>query len=115
MNKTTILTKLMLLAVMLFAGIDMVANPITAEQAKKNAAQFISSNKRMASKSGRQLQLAFTLQQDKIASNQQEPAIYAYNISNDGGFIIAAGDDVARPVLGYCEQASVSMEKCQRI
>ena len=111
MNKTTILTKLMLLAVMLFAGIDMVANPITAEQAKKNAAQFISSNKRMASKSGRQLQLAFTLQQDKTATNQQEPAIYAYNISNDGGFIIAAGDDVARPVLGYCEQGSVSMEK----
>ncbi|MBO4606356.1 MAG: Spi family protease inhibitor, partial [Prevotella sp.] len=108
MNKTTILTKLMLFAVMLLWGTNMAANPITAEQAKKNAAQFISSNKRMASKSGRQLQLAFTLKQDKSASNVQTPAIYAYNIANDGGFVIVSGDDMAKPVLGYASQGSVS-------
>lgn len=108
MNKTTILTKLMLFAVMLLWGTNLAANPITAEQAKKNAAQFITSNKRMASKSGRQLQLAFTLKQDKSASNVQMPAIYAYNIANDGGFVIVSGDDMAKPVLGYASQGNIS-------
>ena len=108
MKQSIKLSTFLLLAMMLLCGMNATANPITADQAKKNAAKFISSDKRMATKASRQLSLAFTLQRPHQATGIMTPMLFAYNIDGDGGFVIVSGDDMARPVLGYASEGSVN-------
>jgi hypothetical protein len=40
------------------------------------------------------------------AVQQEEPLYYVFTMNGDGGFIIIAGDDVAKPVLGYSDEGT---------
>ncbi|MDR3133425.1 MAG: C10 family peptidase [Prevotellaceae bacterium] len=40
------------------------------------------------------------------AAQQEEPLYYVFTMNGDGGFIIVAGDDVAKPVLGYSDEGT---------
>lgn len=40
-----------------------------------------------------------------------ETNYYVYNVGNDKGFVIVAGDDRATPILGYCDEGSFDLSR----
>ncbi|MBP5388209.1 MAG: BspA family leucine-rich repeat surface protein [Prevotella sp.] len=93
---------ILVLACLLTMGLDnLLANPITAEEAMQKAMSVLNSGQMRRVRGNRQLTLAYTLDD---SSKSDRPLLYAFNISDDNGFIIASGDDRAEPILGYCEQ-----------
>jgi hypothetical protein len=42
----------------------------------------------------------------RSAPQQDEPMYHVFTLNGSGGFIIIAGDDVARPVLGYADEGT---------
>ena len=91
--------------------LDMQARPITREQARQQATQFMQRRG-----DARQLKAALSaypksgsLGRHNSPSNPAEEAApyYVFNRGNQEGFIIVAGDDeVAETILGYCYSGS---------
>ena len=91
----------------------MNASPITKEKAQSNAMAFLLSPSGMQRVKG----TTFTKPELKHAgsfghssslgepSPMDSPTIYAFNIDG-GGFVLAAGDDAAEPILAYGETGS---------
>lgn len=100
-----ILTTLTLLAIALCIS----AQTIDAEKAKQNAEAFLISNLNIQgaksdAMASNNLTLVYTSKTDEVV------CFYAFNNSN-GGFVIASGDEVAEPILAYCEQGSFDLDK----
>ena len=91
--------------------LDMQARPITREQARQQATQFMQRRG-----DARQLKAALSaypksgsLGRHNSPSNPADEAApyYVFNRGNQEGFIIVAGDDeVAETILGYCHSGS---------
>ena len=95
-------TIIIVLACLLTMGLgNLHANPISAEEAMQKAMSMMNSGQTHRIRGNRQLTLAYA-HADRSKSDQ--PLLYAFNISDDNGFIIASGDDRAEPILGYCDQ-----------
>ena len=87
---------------------QLSAEPITAQQAEQKARQFLSAKKG-------QVQLS-TVPYGGAASSRaltgtSTPLLYVYNIGQDEGFVILAGDDAAPAVLGYADKGSYCYEE----
>lgn len=82
------------------------ANPITVNDAMQRAKEYFSSGKARRVKGNLNLTLAYTMKDAPSTSVNVEAAWYAFNIGEGNGFIIVSGDDVAVPVLGYCDTGS---------
>lgn len=91
------ITTTLLLCVM--TVLSMYANPITREQARQKAAQFLTG------KSGKRSLKAVT-SPDKIASETATKSYYVFDRGNDDGYIIVSGDDETYTILGYTDQGS---------
>lgn len=76
------------------------AAPITLEKAKENAMAFLTSGNMQRVKGNRTLTLAYTRND---AKGVKAPLFHVFNIADGNGFVIASADDVALPVLGYCD------------
>ncbi len=76
------------------------AAPITIEKAQENALTFLTSGKMRQVKGNRSLKLAYTQADAKGVS---DPLFHVFNIDDGNGFVIASADDIAVPVLGYCD------------
>ena len=95
---------IMLLAALLTMAGNIAARPITSDEAKGNAMAFLASGTGMKRAKGTQkLTLAYTLN----TKDTNQPALYAFNIGDDNGFVITSGDDIAESILGYCETGSL--------
>ena len=93
---------IIVLACLLTSGVgNLRANPISAEAAMQKAMSMLSSGQMQRIRGNRQLTLAYSMDD---SSKSDKPLLYAFNISDDNGFIIASGDDQAEPILGYSDQ-----------
>ena len=101
MTRHTLLTFCILLTAMVAQ-----AAPITLEKARENAMAFLSSgNMQQRVKGNRNLKLAYTR---NGTNGVAAPLFHVFNIGDGGGFVIASADDVAVPVLGYCDKGTFS-------
>lgn len=90
--------KLFLLA-MLSAGSLAQANPVSVQQALRNAQAFVGKHSPTAVLSAQTMNVS-----KKIKGTQ--PAFYVFNIDKEGGYVIASGSDKVRPILGYVDNGS---------
>ena len=99
--------QLALLAAALLA-LPMAGKIVDANQAAQTAARFMSGHS--ALRSTQDLELVYTGQAESQLRAGEAPSFYVYNVKNGTGFVIVAGDDVARPILGYSFQNSFSAD-----
>ena len=84
----------------LFLGMGLLAQaaPVTRQQAQQEATSFLV-KKSFASKSVKPAQLS-----DKMIKAGKQAPFYVFNVGNNQGFVIVAGDDRINPILGYSDQ-----------
>lgn len=78
--------------------VTSVAAPVTADKALCNAREFLSHTGKRNVKGERLLSLVFTI--DRRVDNETRSMLYAFQIEG-GGWVVASGDDAARPILAY--------------
>ena len=84
---------------------NVIANPISVDDAMLRAKKILSSNTAKRIKGNINLSLAYSMT-DSLSTIAEEPVLYAFNINDGNGFVIVSGDDVAKPILGYCDSGS---------
>ena len=104
MKRIHLLMSMLAAMVTLLMPAAAVAAPITADAALRQAREFISHSGMRKSKGEPRLTLSFTIDRPVRLSSSPCSMVYAFNVA-DGGFVIASGDDVAIPILGYGEGA----------
>ena len=100
---------MMTLAAALCCILTLHAQPISEQEAKERALQYMDSNR--SSASARRM-AAPTLRGGNALTPAATEAtkIYAFNIEG-GGFVIASGDQRTLPVLGYSTTGSIDWER----
>ena len=96
MEKKVLTICLLLLPLMLMAA------PITQEQAKQKASEFMTGHAKMAK--GRMLKAA----QAPLKMQQAETAAsyYVFNVGEQEGFVVVSGDDRTPAILGYADSGT---------
>ena len=97
--------KLFLLTVCFFVTTLLMAAPVTVEQARQKAAEFLST------KGGSRRAPAQIVAQQTVLNAvdaKGQPYLYAFNVGSDNGFVIVSGDDRFRDVLGYSASGTFS-------
>lgn len=96
---------LLLLAVMISTNI--MAAPVTKEQAQKNALSFAAS--RLGLPDGTAMRMVKSMPRKAPGTGTQTTAYYyIFNLGDsNGGFVIASGDDRTEQILGYSDKGSV--------
>ena len=80
---------------------QIVANPISAQQAKQNALTFLQERGKSMTLSSLRNALV------RSTSVHMTTPYYIYNIGSNQGYIIASGDDCAPAVLGYSDNGYI--------
>lgn len=86
---------------MLFLGMGLLAQaaPITQEQAKQEVSKFLLNKQKTA------VNIKFAAKGKNVkAATTIEAPYYVFNIGNNQGFVIVAGDDRINPILGYSDE-----------
>ena len=92
--------RLLLTTILLAVAMYLPAKTVLSDQAKQNVIEYLKLNPTLSSlhkkstPSADKLELAYTSRLDNV------PTYYAFN-SKEGGFVIAAADDVANDILVY--------------
>ncbi|MDR0304784.1 MAG: C10 family peptidase [Chitinispirillales bacterium] len=107
------------IAVVLAIPITTQAKPVELKDAQTMAQRFTESKRGQSTKANVQLKHTAKKQGQKpgggsVSGNVAQSApddiasYYVFNINEDagGGFVIVAGDDAVKPILGYCENGS---------
>lgn len=89
---------ILLILCSLFSSL-LLADNVTVEQAQSLALSFLRTNAQTRGTSP-QVRLVWN-GEDTSTRTTEEPAFYVFNRTDDSGFIIVSGDDIAMPVLGY--------------
>ncbi len=78
------------------------STPITRQQAQKNVSEFLQGKgvnvKRMA------------MRHAPMSQEEENAPYYVFNIGDDNGFVIAAGDDRAYSILGYSDSGHLDTD-----
>lgn len=93
--------RLYLFLICCLVSVLATANPITAEQAREAAAQFMN-RKVPARRAAQQLALHQPMVFGTVDDGQ--PMVYAINIGQDEGFVLVSGSDLGDGIIGYCDQ-----------
>ncbi len=95
--------RLLLIIACLSCGTSLWAGPITADQARQKAAQFLigkwPTNRRTSAKA--------VASQLKMVSVGREDSYYIFN-ANEGGFAVVSGDDTTEEIFGYSRTGSIN-------
>lgn len=83
----------------------------TAQQVAANVAAGLSPSNLRSSSDLKLVYAAPAKQQSGLRSADNESDYYIFNVGTGDGFIIVAGEDRVRPVLGYSAEGEVDMEK----
>lgn len=89
-----------LLMLCMSLGIMAQAAPVTVEQAQQEAASFVLKKQ----KAPRTLTMVSQANNKMKAAINNNAAYYVFNIGNNQGFVIVAGDDRINPILGYSDE-----------
>ncbi len=98
---------LLTVAMMLF-GYSARAGSINEEQAKVKASSFLQT--RHKSPIGKRLSPA-SMPIELHSTPTGKKALYVFNVGEQDGFVVVAGDDRVRPILGYADSGSFDAEK----
>jgi len=113
------------LACMLFVLLPVYAEKVDLEKAEKLARRYVQLKQKSQTKTDIRLRFiakkrlknnpgnSFGLQSVMLQTAEERVCYYVFNINenSDGGFIIVAGDDAVRPVLGYSDRGSYDENK----
>lgn len=94
---------MLLLLAMMLLGFSARAGSITEEQARTKAQNFLQG--RHSLPSGKRLAPP-VMPRELHSTSTGERALYVFNVGDQNGFVIVAGDDRARPILGYADSGS---------
>ena len=88
------------------------ADVVTEQQAEATAFRFFQGEGTRASRAAvKPLQLVWKGETPRMSrSVAGSPAYYVYNRGNQEGFVIVAGDDAVKPILGYALEGSFGTE-----
>lgn len=89
--------KLTFIIISLFLSLISFAGEVTEQEALQKAQKF------MKGKQFKQKNL-------RRAATATKNAYYVFNVENNGGFVIVAGDDRTREILGYSEHGNIDMK-----
>ena len=89
--------KLLLLLLVIMAHLTMIAGEVTEQQALLKAQQFMQDKQ-------------FILKNLRRAAPTATNAYYVFNVENNGGFVIVAGDDRMTEILGYSDKGNVNLD-----
>ena len=100
----------------LFVATTVLAGPVSKEQARQLAADFVKTRPAAAASkaAGNVVQQADALSLVTLSQNRQEAIaapFYIFNIGERQGFIIISGDDRTAPVLGYSDEGCIDPER----
>ena len=93
---------LILLAILLLWQ-NLTADVVSEKKARQIATEFFAAQEiatRASSGKDGDLTLVYTYKRPATRSSEQSPALYVFQKAS-GGYVVASGDDVARPVLGW--------------
>lgn len=79
------------------------AGPIGSAQALKNAQAFLQER-------GINIQPKGMRRAPSANTDQEKAPYYVFNVGDDGGFVIASGDDRTPAVLGYSDKGSMNLD-----
>ena len=91
------MNRIIICIVILLFGLQAYALPITEKEALQKAQAFMQGKEFQHFVGSKNIRRA---PQGTKADN----AYYVFNVENDGGFVIIAGDDVVEPVIGYATE-----------
>lgn len=83
----------------------LMANPITASQAREKANQFL--NKRVAKRARSTAPPAKSL---KMMAAGKNDSYYIFNVGEEEGYVVVSGDDATEEILGYSDTGSIDPE-----
>ena len=100
----------------LFVATTVLAGPVSKEQARQLAADFVKTRPAAAASkaAGNVVQQANALSLVTLSQNRQEAMaapFYIFNIGERQGFVIVSGDDRTAPVLGYSDEGCIDPER----
>ena len=100
----------------LFVATTVLAGPVSKEQARQLAADFVKTRPAAAASkaAGNVTQQADALSLVTLSQNRQEAMaapFYIFNIGERQGFVIISGDDRTASVLGYSDEGCIDPER----
>ena len=105
---------LFVLASLVFGPSRTFANPVSPQMAQRYAQDFMAGSQAKRLKGDQQLHLAFTLDRDPRKAGAPSPMVYVFGMSGTDGFVVVAGDDAAKTILGYGTQGAADYDKMPR-
>ncbi|MGI6369362.1 MAG: T9SS type A sorting domain-containing protein [Ignavibacteria bacterium] len=101
---------LMQLALFILVSYAALSKPISLEEAKEIAMQHnLQMNKYSTELQDPSAYRLIASSHDIFSNSTKNPTFYIYNFPQKG-WVIVAGDDIARPILAYSKDASYSLE-----
>ena len=82
------------------------ASPITKEQARSQARQFVEQRRLPSAGNIVLSDISRRSMHQSQTSNPTSPTFYVFNVGSDDGFVIVSADDSTLPILGYCDHGS---------
>lgn len=83
------------------SALAALSEEIPLEKARQIAESFFGSGQMTRSSSGCALRMIWDGGSPEVKSGDEAPAFYVFDNADGPGFVIVAGDDAAKPILGY--------------
>lgn len=94
--------RLLFVIACLSLAVSVLADPVTASQARQKASQFL--NKRVAKRARAKAPAANAL---KLMAAGKGDSYYIFNVGDDGGYVVVSGEDATEEILGYSDTGSI--------
>ena len=98
--------RIFLLTFCLATTIMAWASPITKEQARSQARQFVEQRRLPSAGNIVLSDVSHRSMHQSQSANPTSPTFYVFNVGSDDGFVIVSADDSTLPILGYCDHGS---------
>ncbi|MBP5290075.1 MAG: C10 family peptidase, partial [Paludibacteraceae bacterium] len=82
------------------AAVFSMAAPVSESVAMQQAQAFLATRGKMTA--------SLTMAPARRGMETAAP-YYAFNVGNDGGFVLVSGDDALKPILGYADQGEIDL------
>ncbi len=111
MNMKNLINRMLMpLALFILLSYAAFTKPISLEEAKEIAMQHnLQMNKYSTELQDPSAYKLLASSHDIFSKSTQNPTFYIYNFPQKG-WVIVAGDDIARPILAYSKEGSYSLE-----
>ena len=94
--------RLLLITICLMVGTQLMAGPVTVDQARQKASQFLKG--RVAARARGSAPAASEL---KMLAVGKDDSYYIFNAGNNEGFVVVSGEDATEEILGYSDTGSI--------